>query len=186
MDGPVYLLTFGTYGSRLHGDPRGAVDRNHNQVGEPFLRRDDFRHAFETRLMKSPKFEIQPEARRSLEFAFTEVASFREWTVLALNIRMTHIHAVIAGETSASAMIGALKAFGTRRLRAEGIVGRSARVWAAGGSGRLLRRERDVETAVDYVANRQGELLAGSGPLHQLGRRAGQERRWWCQDRTAP
>ena len=32
-----YFLTFRTYGTWLHGDERGSVDRKHNQFGEPLL-----------------------------------------------------------------------------------------------------------------------------------------------------
>ena len=33
----AYLLTFTCYGTRLHGDTRGTVDRNNNRYGMPFL-----------------------------------------------------------------------------------------------------------------------------------------------------
>jgi len=33
----AYLITFTTYGTWLHGDPRGSVDREHNVWGTPFL-----------------------------------------------------------------------------------------------------------------------------------------------------
>ena len=37
MDIPLaYHITFGTYGTRLHGNERGSVDRAHNAPGEPF------------------------------------------------------------------------------------------------------------------------------------------------------
>jgi hypothetical protein len=32
-----FHITFGTYGTRLHGDLRGTVDRDHNQFGTPVL-----------------------------------------------------------------------------------------------------------------------------------------------------
>jgi hypothetical protein len=31
----AYLITFNTYGSWLHGDRRGSVDRFHNRYGTP-------------------------------------------------------------------------------------------------------------------------------------------------------
>src|SRR5438876_12296826 len=33
----AYHITWGTYGTRLHGDPRKTVDRQHNAYGEPIL-----------------------------------------------------------------------------------------------------------------------------------------------------
>lgn len=32
----IWHITFGTYATRLHTDPRPTVDRRHNQVGEAF------------------------------------------------------------------------------------------------------------------------------------------------------
>ena len=170
LDSHVYLLTFGTYGSRLHGDIRGTVDRMHNGRGEPHLARDDWRRAYETRLMRGAPFQITPAQRAALDVAFREVAVFREWTTLAGNIRNEHVHLVVAGEASGGAMMGTFKAYGTRRLRDLGLISADELVWAKRGSARALRSDESVAVAIDYVANRQGALLPGSGRLHQCGR----------------
>lgn len=34
---PSYFITFHTYGTRLHGDEKGSVDHEHNNVGTPEL-----------------------------------------------------------------------------------------------------------------------------------------------------
>jgi hypothetical protein len=47
----AYFLTFGTYGSWLHGDVRGSKDPRHNTLGDIPLPRDDFRRQRELRLM---------------------------------------------------------------------------------------------------------------------------------------
>jgi hypothetical protein len=36
----AYHITFGTYGTRLHGDERGTVERAHNVYGEPIVGMD--------------------------------------------------------------------------------------------------------------------------------------------------
>jgi hypothetical protein len=33
----AYHITFGTYGTRLHGDERGTVDRSMNHPGDPVI-----------------------------------------------------------------------------------------------------------------------------------------------------
>jgi hypothetical protein len=33
----AFHLTWATYGTRLHGDARNTVDRQHNQYGEPVV-----------------------------------------------------------------------------------------------------------------------------------------------------
>jgi len=32
-----YLITFRTYGTWLHGDKRGSIDRRHNRYGAPLI-----------------------------------------------------------------------------------------------------------------------------------------------------
>jgi len=33
----AYLITFRSYGTWLHGDKRGSVDRHHNRYGAPLI-----------------------------------------------------------------------------------------------------------------------------------------------------
>ena len=44
-----YLITFRCYGTWLHGDERGAIDRLHNRYKSPYLPRSDRRHKLSER-----------------------------------------------------------------------------------------------------------------------------------------
>jgi hypothetical protein len=46
----AYLITFRSYGTWLHGDPRGSVDRFHNVYGTPRLPPNSQREKYERRL----------------------------------------------------------------------------------------------------------------------------------------
>src|SRR3990167_6381427 len=48
----AYLITFTCFGTRLHGDESGSVDRNHNVPGTPFLPPDKTRLLAEEQRMK--------------------------------------------------------------------------------------------------------------------------------------
>ena len=170
----AYFLTFGTYGSRLHGDKRGSVDRHH----VPLLR-DDFRRNFETRLMVSVGFVLTAEHRATLERAFAETASIRGWAVLALNVRMSHVHVVLAGQGTPEAMMQALKANGTRWIRERTGLPREQKLWARHGSTGYLWETSDVDAAIEYTMNRQGADLPGSDyrVWRKEGREADAERR---------
>jgi hypothetical protein len=51
----AYLITFRTYGTWLHGDERGSVDRQHNVYGTPRLDPDAMRkNAEEQELIQRP------------------------------------------------------------------------------------------------------------------------------------
>jgi REP element-mobilizing transposase RayT len=121
--------------------------------------------------MKSDSFRIEPRQRACIESAFGEAAGFRGWAILALSIRTQHIHMVLAGADPPEKMMTTLKAYATRRMRAEGLLTAGAVVWARHGSTRpVTGGEGGLAAVIDYVANRQGEPLPGSGPLHQPGR----------------
>jgi len=47
-------ITFGTYGTRLHGSHRPTVDKQHNQRGTPFLALDAQREQAALACMKDP------------------------------------------------------------------------------------------------------------------------------------
>jgi hypothetical protein len=58
----AYHITWGTYGTRLHGDPRKTVDRLHNQYGDPVLGYDEHRWEREKSLLKfQPVVFTQPQ-----------------------------------------------------------------------------------------------------------------------------
>jgi REP element-mobilizing transposase RayT len=164
------LITLGTYGSRLHGDPRGTVDRHNAARDVPLLPRDDLRRNFERRLMKATAFRIDPATRRVLESAFVEVCEHRGWGLLAINVRVEHVHMVVAGAAPFDEVMTALKAYGTRALRRERLIDGGTRVWARHGSARPLQDEEAIAAAIDYTANRQGPDLPGAGPAHELGK----------------
>ena len=54
----AYFSTFTTYGTWLHGDERGSVDREHNQVGTPWLEPDGRRQAVNRRKMTQDRMAL--------------------------------------------------------------------------------------------------------------------------------
>jgi hypothetical protein len=58
-----YLLTFRGYGTWLHGDSRGSVDRFHRTYGTPMLPPNVQRTRYEGRLRKQPPVTLNPRQR---------------------------------------------------------------------------------------------------------------------------
>ena len=158
----AYFLTWTTYGSWLHGDTRGSVDRGPD--GPRTVIRDDLRHGYESReLAGRPVASISAAQRAAIESAVLEVCRVRGWTLLALNIRLTHIHAVVAAEdTLPERVLNDFKAWSTRRVRALRISEPGRRLWSRHGSTRYLWSEEDVLAARAYVLHQQGNNLPGS------------------------
>lgn len=153
----AYFFSFRTYGSWLHGDPRGSVDRRHNQVGDPIIGPLAGLHAYERTLLKTPPVELTSEARSLVLRTITEVCAHRGWTLHAVNPRTNHVHAVVAAPRDPGRVLGDLKAWCTRRLREHGMFGADDPIWAEDGSKRYLRNTSSLADAVDYVLNQQDD-----------------------------
>ena len=151
----AYLLTFRTFGTWLHGDERKSVGRNGDNIyGMP-------RIPPKPNLQKAMKKDVERETilsesqRKVIEEAIAEVCRHRGYLLHAVNARTNHIHAVVSAQMKPERIIDAFKSYATRRLRKNGLVPRSQKVWSRGRSREYLWKPRSVERAVDYVLNRQ-------------------------------
>jgi REP element-mobilizing transposase RayT len=159
----AYLITFRCYGSWLHGDERGSIDRFHNQYKSPYILPNEKwqQHSIQNLKSKSPTLNLLQ--RELIEKAVAETCSFRNWRLFAKNVRTNHIHTVVsAGTTKPELVLNAFKANGTRLMRQNDVWHLQHSPWADKGSKRYLWNERSLEIAVDYVLNRQGDKLPDS------------------------
>lgn len=155
-----YLITFRCYGTWLHGDERGSIDRLHNRYKSPHLPRNDLRRAGNQRLMQSDPVTLNAKQPQSVDAAVREVCAHRRWTLHALNVRTNHVHVVAGiGTAKPERALNDLKAYSTRRMRRDGSWREPHSPWADRGSKRYLWTERSLALAIDYVLNGQGDEL---------------------------
>jgi len=162
----AYFITWTTYGTRLHGDARGTVDRKHNLYGHPMLSSDNARRANEQRELDGDPVVLTHHQRAAVEAAIREHAEFKSWRVWALNVRTNHVHVVCSANEPPAKVMNAFKAYATRRLRAEKQVDEGARVWTRHGSTRYLWDGVGSQQAIDYVIrlqNKPESQIAGGG-----------------------
>jgi REP element-mobilizing transposase RayT len=155
----AYLITFRTYGTWLHGDERGSVDRFHKEFATPLLAARPRREAFERRLMRHDPVRLDTPRRRAVARAIRETCEIRGWTLLALNVRTNHVHMVVSAPCPPERVLNALKANATRSMRESGCWPLEHSPWSRGGSTKYLWTDQDVAAAVDYVLHRQGPAL---------------------------
>lgn len=156
----AYLITFRCYGTWLHGDIRGSVDRNHNIFGTQRLEHEPARKEFVRTIIKHQPVELDSFRRVSVERAVRETCALRNWHVHAVNVRTNHVHTVVAaGGKKSEIVLNALKANATRQMREDGAWKYEHSPWAEKGSKRSLWNERSVANAIDYVLNGQGDDL---------------------------
>jgi REP element-mobilizing transposase RayT len=155
----AYFISFRTYGSWLHGDARGSIDRSHNAYRSPYLPKSATWHDHNQRQLKRKSFVLNAHCRRLVDASVRDTCAIGKWWLRALNVRTNHVHCVVSARKTASLVLNALKANATRSLREAGQWDVPYSPWADKGSKRRLWNEQSVEKAIDYVMNRQG------GPL---------------------
>lgn len=156
----AYLITFRCYGTWLHGDERGSIDRFHNQYKSPYREPNQHLHKFSVQNLKSEPVLLDAKQRGFVETTIREVCDYRNWLLRAINVRTNHVHTVVSiGDASPSKALNDFKSYSTRKLRENDCWGFAHSPWSNKGSKRHLWNERSIEIAVDYVINGQGGEL---------------------------
>jgi REP element-mobilizing transposase RayT len=156
----VYFISFRTYGTWLHGDKRGSIDRFQNRYRSPYIRPNGKWQKYNEQRLKAKPLILEARQRRSIEAAIRETCDIRKWWLAAINVRTNHVHTVVStSDKKPELVLNALKANATRQLRQDGLWPHPFSPWADKGSKRRLWNERSVEKAIDYVVNGQGDDL---------------------------
>ena len=159
----AFLNYFSGYGTWLHGDERGSIDRYHNVFRSPRLPENPIIQRQHSAKLKSEPFLLNAKARSVVKSSIKEVCDFREWELFAIHIRTNHGHIVVAHKgVSPDKILRDVKAYSTRALRKEGLWEHAHSPWTDGGSKRYLWTLESIGYACDYVANGQGADLPES------------------------
>src|SRR5258708_508301 len=113
----AYFITFTCYGSHLHGEGPGSLDRKHNAVGARHLAPDAARHTASELRMRDRPYVLDAQRRETVLQSIQETSALRGWTLLAAHIRTSHIHVVLDADEPPEIVMHDLKAFATRSLR---------------------------------------------------------------------
>ncbi len=104
-----YLITFRCYGTWLHGDERGSVDRHHRAHGTPGLQPSALRRQHDRDLLRQPPVRLNSRQRTTVESAISETCTIRNWQLWTVNVRTNHVHAVVSSTKKPEAVLSALK-----------------------------------------------------------------------------
>ena len=157
-DSPLaYLISFRCYGTWLHGDERGSIDRHNKSYGSPRYPKIDHWNKISTDRLIHPPVTLDIHRRSSVEKGIKETCEKRGWILSATNVRTNHAHTVVLNPGKKPGQIlNAFKANATRTMRDDGCWPHDWTPWADKGSERWLWNEKSVSSAVDYVLNGQG------------------------------
>ena len=156
----AYLITFRCYGTWLHGDERGSVDRFHNQYQSPYAEPNENRHKYAKKKLKQEIVILDAAQCQAVEEAIREVSDYRVWSLYAINVRTNHVHTVVSTNgIKSERALNDFKSYSTRKMRENNCWNSERSPWSDKGSRRRLWNERSVELAIDYVINGQGDEL---------------------------
>jgi REP element-mobilizing transposase RayT len=153
----TYLITFSSYGARIHGDEAGSVDREHNLVGSRMLDANTGRSSSERHLMAESNYSLDEVRRSTVLAALCERCTSENRQLLAAHVRTNHVHIVVTAEARPEKLLTDLKAYASRCLNQ---IEPNCKRWARHGSTRWLWTRESVTQAVKYVLEGQGEPMA--------------------------
>lgn len=154
-----YFITFRCYGTWLHGDERGAVDKRHNGVGQEVLPPHRGLERAMSQTLRHERVILNAPVRVCVEQTIREVANYRGWEIRALSVQTNHVHVVVNAEATPERVMSDFKAYSTRRLREAHLLPTNATVWGSHGSTRYLKTAESVQAACQYVAENQADLF---------------------------
>ena len=144
----AYHITWGTYGTRLHGSSRPHVDNDHNEYGTSFPPADPAREQDARDRMKGDPIYLTLEQRKLVEEAIHEVAKKYDWPIHAIASQRDHTHVVLTAIREGEKLRDALKAVASRALNKK--YG-ERKWWAEKGSAKYLWERDYFEKATKYV-----------------------------------
>lgn len=152
----IQFLTFNTYGTWLHGDARGSVNRKGKFLRTKFLQPDPELEAANRRRMKHSTVLMDAKMRGCVRRAIEADCLRKQRKLLELNVRTNHVHVLIASVDPISKVLHSVKAAATRALREEGLIAKDQPVWGSGGDKRIIRSEEGIARVRKYIRDGQG------------------------------
>jgi REP element-mobilizing transposase RayT len=102
---------------------------------------------------------LDQRSRAAVLEAIREVCVHRGWSFLAAHVRTNHVHAIVEADVRPERVMNDFKTYASRELNRLGRDGADRKRWARHGSTRWLWKDRDVQEAIRYVIEAQGEPM---------------------------
>lgn len=154
----AYLITFRCYGTWLHGDERGSIDRRHyDRYGTPEMPPNKKILGDERRELRTLPVSLDKRRRNVVKAAIEEVCENRNYSLYAVNVRTNHVHVVVGASQKPEAVMNGFKSYATRKLRKARLVTEDAKPWSRHGSTRYLWTDPQLTEAIEYVMFGQGD-----------------------------
>jgi REP element-mobilizing transposase RayT len=131
----------------------------HNVPGSRLAEANPERAGVQREQMDQPSYFLDRDRRAAVLDTLREVCLQRGWNLWAAHVRTNHVHAVVEAEERPEKIMHAFKSYASRNLNRLGIDEPDRKRWARHGSTRWLWKDRDVQNAIRYVVEGQGEPM---------------------------
>ncbi len=153
----AYHITFGTYGTRLHGDPRGSVDRRQNSPGDPIIGANDRWQRYEEAELRFPPLYLIADQQNHVETATPVICEELGWEHHINACQPDHLHSLISADADGKVARKLLKRRLTQSLAEKWPLDDGRRWWARGGSVKSVWDEEYFQRVYDYIEKQRSE-----------------------------
>src|ERR1043165_7951753 len=94
----AYFLTWTCYGTWLHGDPRGSVDRHRNIPGTDVYDPNSAWSGWTLTQMRGEAVTLDSRAREVVLQTINAHCEHRRWTLIGQNVRTNHVHVIVTAD----------------------------------------------------------------------------------------
>lgn len=151
----TWHITWGTYGTRLHGGDRPTVEREFNQLDEDFVDRDDRREQFERNRMRGSGVLLDDSQRERIEAILPELCDRGGWKlrICAAGTEGDHVHILLDAPNAVHGkqIRQLLKRWITQALDTGWGKPESGSWWAEAGSTRAVKNLSYLRNATVYI-----------------------------------
>jgi REP element-mobilizing transposase RayT len=151
----AYHITWGTYGTRLHGGDRVTVDRKENQFGDPIIGIDPDWQMAEQRLMRFPQRLLSLEQKLFVQNKIPEICQRGKWNFIATAAAKNHVHNVVGAAVDGKDIRKWLKRWISEAMNAQWPLKPDEVWWAECGSVKWIWNRGYYERVVQYVEDQR-------------------------------
>src|SRR5688572_27726382 len=144
-------ITWGTYGTRLHGDPRGTVDRYNNEHGEPVLGYDEHRWEKEKANLRFLPVVLTRPQMIFVEAQLPLICERGRWTHIVGAAGPDHVHEILDSPLDPETIRKLMKRWLGQAMSERWPLPDGATWWAECGSIKWIDNERHFANATRYV-----------------------------------
>ena len=146
----TFFVTFRTYGTWMRGERAGwrPGGEKHGQPPAPTCASI---LAHDREQMKHERFYLDSAHSAIVISSVSRLCERRGWKLVAIAVTRTHVHCLLVASAQRNQVLGDMKAFATRGLRAAGAIAEDRPPWSRGGSVVSVRGADEVESVVRYI-----------------------------------